>query len=279
MLRTAGRHRTSFRERVRCTAIVVGLVASSVAAGPLPVGAAACSPVTGAASCTATGHLTITAGTLSGTLSLESSPTLYWALVKTADAQWASASATPLTACNTIQGILTHCHGGTGPTLGVQNTTEAPSGWTLSGYLTANTLPNSATLAFNGTGSSTYGYSQRLQTTTAPFPPATPLSSCGYSRSCTIPTPVSTCSPNRDGCASLPSYPVTLSHTSATSQIDLYETTTNTGAGDICFVTPSPAAPGNTPTSPSAFYNLSLHANTTTQITAFTINLAINSGP
>src|SRR5262249_34309789 len=108
----------------------LGLIAATVVLGlwsPGLVGSAsgaACSTSTGGGSCTINASLTVTAGTLT----LESSPNLYWAIVQTGYDQWASASATSLSSCS-ASGTVTTCSGGTKPTLLVLDGTGSASGW------------------------------------------------------------------------------------------------------------------------------------------------------
>src|SRR6266516_595315 len=101
--------------------------------------AAACSTSTGASSCTVTANLTVTAGTLT----LESSPNLYWSFDSTGYDQWASGSGSALSSCS-ASGAVTHCSGGTSPLLIVLDGTGSSSGWAVSEYLSANTLPTGA---------------------------------------------------------------------------------------------------------------------------------------
>lgn len=131
-----------------------GVLATAVALACLgsvsPASAAACSTTTGASSCTVTGSLTVTAGTLS----LESSPNLYWTLDASGYDQWASGSSATLTGCS-ISGTATHCSGGVSPTLEVLDATGSGAGWAVSEYLSADTLPTGYSLHFDGAGSST----------------------------------------------------------------------------------------------------------------------------
>src|SRR4030081_3099239 len=93
--RTLGRRRRLFAAALGA---LVSLTASLVLAAPGFVGAAsaaACSTATGAASCTVTARVTGTAGTLT----LESSPNLYWNVVGTGYDQWGSGSSTALGGC------------------------------------------------------------------------------------------------------------------------------------------------------------------------------------
>jgi len=236
--------------------------------------AAACSTSTGAASCTITGSLTLTAGTLT----LESSPNLYWGIVSTAYDQWASASGATLSGCTAV-GSLTHCTGGAAPTLEVVDATGSGSGWALSEYLSANTLPSGYSLRFNGAGSTTFGYSTVSPIATNPFAATTPGNVCDYASSCTVATAATTCSHSALGFTTCPTYPVTMGGTSATAQVDLYSAAASSGVGAICFASGTATAIGCTGAIPTDFYNLGIKGSTGAGTTAVTINMAVNSGP
>ena len=141
------------------TAVLAVAAAVAFVGSVSSASAAACSTTSGASSCTVTGSLTVTAGTLS----LESSPNLYWALDASGYDQWASGSSATLSGC-AISGTATHCSGGVSPTVStrVLDATGSAAGWAVSEYLSANTLPSGYALHFDGAGSSTYGYSAGL---------------------------------------------------------------------------------------------------------------------
>ncbi len=256
-------------------AILVGIVVSAAIGGDTSTAsAAACSTTVGAASCTVTASLTVTAGTLT----LESSPGLYWAFVSTGYDQWASASRASLTGC-AAAGTVTHCGSGAAPLLEVLDATGSGSGWALSEYLTANTLPVGSVLHFDGAGSTTYGYSQVSPTTTDPFAGTTPANVCDYTSTCTVATAATTCSHSALGFTVCPVYPVTLGGTSATAQVDLYSAAAASGLGAICFASGTATATGCTGATATAFYNLGIKGNTASGATSVTINMAVNSGP
>ncbi len=250
-------------------ALVVGLGAGAPGAS-----AAACSTSTGAASCTVTANLTVTAGTLS----LESSPSLFWSFVTTSYDQWASASGTALTAC-AASGATTHCSSGSAPTLEVLDATGSSAGWAVSEFLSANTLPAGTVLHFNGAGTATYGFSQVSPVSTDPFAGATPGNVCDFASTCTAATAASTCSHAGLGFATCPTYPVTLGGTSATTQVDLYSAAANTGLGAVCFASGTATGTGCTGATPDAFYNLGVKGSAPAGTTTATINMAANSGP
>jgi hypothetical protein len=236
--------------------------------------AAACSTSTGTASCTITANVTVTAGTLT----FESSPNLYWGFVGTGYDQWASGSATALSGC-AASGPVTHCSGGTSPTLIVLDGTGSSSGWALSEYLSANTLPSGAALHFNGAGSSTMGWSQASPIGTDPFANTTPAVVCDYASTCTPATAASSCTHAGLGFSSCPSYAVTMGGTAPTAQVDLYSAAANTGMGAQCFGTGTATATGCTSTTATGFFNLGLKASTPAGSSSATINMAANSGP
>jgi hypothetical protein len=236
--------------------------------------AAACSTSTSATSCTVTANLTVTAGTLT----LESSPNLYWNLVATGYDQWASGSGSALSGCSP-SGAVTHCSGGTAPQLLVLDGTGSSSGWAVSEYLSANTLPAGAVLHFNGAGSSTIGWSQASPVGTDPFSTSTPTVVCDYASSCTAASAASTCSHAGLGFSSCPSYAVTMGGTSAASQVDLYSAAANSGMGANCFGSGTATATGCTGTTGTGFFNLGIRGNTPAGSSSATINMAVNSGP
>jgi hypothetical protein len=265
------------RYRALTAALLVAalaLTATGVCIDAPGASAAACSTSVGAASCTVTANLTVTAGTLS----LESSPNLFWSLVNTSYDQWASASAAALTAC-AASGATTHCSSGVAPTLEVLDATGASAGWAVSEYLTANTLPAGTVIHFNGAGSATYGFSQVSPIGTDPFAGTTPGNVCDFASTCTAATAAATCSHAGLGFTTCPTYPVTLGGTNATTQVDLYSAAANTGLGAVCFASGAAAATGCTGTTPDAFYNLGLKGNAAAGSTTATINMAANSGP
>ncbi|HTW08948.1 MAG TPA: hypothetical protein VME46_15645 [Acidimicrobiales bacterium] len=262
---------------LRGTALL-GLVAGGtmgIVATSSPVASAAsCSGSSGAPACAVSASVTVSAGTLS----VESSPNLYWDFVITGYDQWASGSATALTSC-AASGAVTHCSSGAAPTLEVLDGTGSTSGWAVSEYLSSNTLPSGSVLHFNGAGSAAYGYSQVSPITTDPFAGTTPGNVCDYGSSCTAATPATTCSHTPLGFTTCPTYPVTIGGSSATTQVDLYSAASGSGAGAICFATGTATATGCTGATPSAFYNLGVKGNTAIGSYAVTINLAVNSGP
>jgi hypothetical protein len=260
------------------TTLAVAFMTTALAlAAPGLVGtasAAACSTSTGASSCTVTANLTVTAGTLT----LESSPTLYWNLVSTGYDQWASGSASALSSC-TASGSVTHCSGGTSPVLLVLDGTGSSSGWAVSEYLSANTLPTGAVLHFNGAGSSTMGWSQASPIGTDPFAGTTPTVVCDYASTCTPATAAATCSHAGLGFSSCPSYAVTMGGSGATAQVDLYSAAANTGMGAQCFGSGTATATGCTGTTATGFFNLGIKGSTPAGSTSATVNMAVNSGP
>jgi len=253
-------------------ALVVVIGSASWTASP--AAAAPCSTSTGAASCTITANLTVTAGTLS----LEASPSLYWAVVTTGYDQWSSGSSAALTSCAAV-GSLTHCSSGAAPVVQVLDATGAGSGWAISEYLSANTMPTGYVLKFNGAGGATYGYTQVSPIATDPFSGTTPGNVCDYSSSCTAATAASSCSHAGLGFSTCPSYAVTLGGTNATTQVDLYSATAATGLGAVCFGSGTASATGCTGTTSSAFFNLGVRGSTAVGTYAATINMAVTSGP
>ncbi|MCU1368019.1 MAG: hypothetical protein JWL72_2944 [Ilumatobacteraceae bacterium] len=250
-----------------CSLAVVGSPASTA-------NASNCSTTTGAASCTITANLTVSAGTLS----LISSPSLYWGMVVTGYDQWASGSGSALTGCGAL-GSLTHCSSGTAPLLEVLDATGSASGWSISEYLSASSLPSGSVLTFNGAGSSTYGWSQVSPISTNPFAGTTPANSCDFGSTCTTATPASTCSHVALGYSTCPTSPVTLGGSGPTAQVNLYSAASATGLGAVCFATGTATATSCASTTAAAFYNLGVKGSTATGTYTATINMAVNSGP
>lgn len=236
--------------------------------------AAACSTSTGAANCTINANLTVTAGTLT----LEASPNLYWGMVQTGYDQWASGSASALSGC-AASGAVTTCSGGTKPVLLVLDATGAGSGWAVSEYLSANTLPSGYVLRFNGAGSATIGNSTASPIATDPFAGTTPSNICDFGSGCTVATAASTCSHAPLGFSSCPTYAATLGGTNATTQVDLYSAAANTGLGAVCFGSGAATGTGCAGATPTDFFNLGIKGNAAAGSTAATINMAVNSGP
>jgi hypothetical protein len=270
-----GQARTSWSATPLAAATVAVLtVAAVVLVGSAEADAAACSSSTGASSCAVTASLTVTGGTLS----IESSPNLYWTFVSSGYDQWESASGTALTSC-AASGDVTHCTGGSAPVLEVLDGTGSAAGWAVSEYLTSNTLPTGYALRFNGAGGTTYGYSQVSPVATNPFAGTTPANVCDYASSCTTATAAASCSHSTLGFTTCPAYAVTMAGTSATTQVDLYSATAATGLGAICFASGIATGTGCSGTTPSAFYDLGIKGSTAAGTTSVTINMAVNSGP
>jgi hypothetical protein len=256
------------------TAVLAVAAAVAFVGSVSSASAAACSTTSGASSCTVTGSLTVTAGTLS----LESSPNLYWALDASGYDQWASGSSATLSGC-AISGTATHCSGGVSPTLEVLDATGSAAGWAVSEYLSANTLPSGYALHFDGAGSSTYGYSQASPIATDPFAGTTPGNVCDYASSCTVATAATTCAHSALGFTTCPAYPVTMGGTSATTQVDLYSAAASSSEGAICFASGTATGAGRAGATTDAYYNLGIKGGATAGTTAVTINLAVTSGP
>ncbi len=257
--------------------LVIALSVPAIAlAGPFgQASAAACSTSSGNASCTISTSVVVTGGTLS----LESSPNLYWSFVLNGYDQWASASATALTGCSGSSSG-TSCSSGTNPDLEVIDASGSGSGWALSEYLTGS-LPTGAALHFDGTGSATLGHSQNNPIGTDPFSSTVPTTVCDYSSTCTNASTATTCSHAGLGFTTCPTYPVNVAAgTSATSQVDLYSAKATTGLGAICFGTGTATATGCTGTSPDDFYNVGIPANVAANTYSSTvINLTVTTGP
>ena len=152
MARTGAIRRTAIGLVIAATLCVpFGVLAATAS----PAGATVCSGSTGNASCTVSTSVTVTGGTLT----LESSPNLYWDYVLNGFDQWASASSASLTSC-TATATGTTCSSGAAPRLEVIDATGSGSGWALSEYLTTNDLPFGYLLHFGGAGSATVGNSQ-----------------------------------------------------------------------------------------------------------------------
>jgi len=247
-----------------------------LAATASPAGATACSASTGNASCAVSTSVTVTGGTLT----LESSPNLYWDYVLNGFDQWASASSAGLTSC-AATATGTTCGSGTAPRLEVIDATGSGSGWALSEYVTTTDLPAGSVLHFGGSGSATVGNSQDNPISTDPFAATTPGTVCDYGSTCTVATAASTCSHAALGFSSCPGYPVNVaSGTSNTAQADLYSAAASTGLGAICFGSGPATAQGCTGTVADDFYNLGIRANTSANSYGTTvINLTVSSGP
>jgi hypothetical protein len=241
-----------------------------------PASAAACSTSTGSAACT----INTSVGVTAGTLSLESSPNLYWQYVENGYDQYASASASTLSGC-TSGSSGTSCTGGTAPRLMVLDATGSGSGWALSSYLTANDLPSGSVFHFAGAGNATIGTSTNSPIATDPFAATTPGNVCDYGSSCTVATAAATCSHAGLGFSSCPTYPVNLAAgTGAAAQVDMYSANAATGVGALCFASGTATATGCTGTTSTAFYNLGIKGNTTAGTYATTvINISASTGP
>ena len=261
-----------------CLLLVAGLCVplGVLVATSSPAEATTCSTSTGNASCAVSTSVTVTGGTLT----LESSPGLYWDYVLNGFDQWASGSSTSLSSCSSTNSGTT-CNGGAAPRLEVIDATGSGSGWALSEYLTASDLPSGSVFHFDGSGSATVGNSQDNPISTDPFASSTPGTVCDYGSSCTVATPAATCSHNALGFTTCPSYPVNLaSGTSAAVQVDLFSSTASAGMGAICFGSGSATAAGCTGTSADDLYNLGIKANTSAvSDTSTVINLTVSSGP
>jgi hypothetical protein len=247
-----------------------------LAATAAPAGATSCSASTGNASCTVATNVVVTGGTLT----LESSPNLYWDYVLNGFDQWASASSASLTSCS-ASGTGTNCSSGVAPRLEVIDATGSGSGWALSEYLTTNDLPTGSVFHFDGSGSTTVGVSQDNPISTDPFAATTPGTVCDYGSTCTVASAAASCSHAGLGFSSCPSYPVNGSAgTSATAQADLYSAASSSGLGAICFGSGSATAQGCTGTAADDFYNLAIRANSSANTYGTTvINLTVSSGP
>ena len=257
-------------------ALVVVAVPIAITSGQQAAGAATtCSTTTGNTSCTVATSLTIT----TGTLALESSPSLYWDVVLGGYDQWASASATTLTSCTNGSGATT-CSGGTAPKLLAIDGTGSGQGWGISEYLSTSDLPSGTKLVFNGTGSATIGDSQVSPVSTDPFAATAPTNVCDYGSSC-APATVATSCTARLGYTSCPTYPVDMTAgTNATAQVDLYSASSSSGMGAVCFGSGTATAIGCTGITPSDFYNLGVPSNASQgTFTTTVVNLTITSGP
>ena len=242
-----------------------------------PAGATACSTSTGNASCTVSTSVTVTGGTLT----LESSPNLYWAYVLNGFDQWASGSASSLSGCS-ASGTGTTCSGGAAPRLEVIDATGSGSGWALSEYLSTNDLPTGSVFHFNGAGSATTGNSSDSPISTDPFAVTTPGTVCDYGSTCAVATPSATCTNHAAlGFTTCPSYPVNLtSGTGAAAQADLYSSATQRRHGGICFGSGTATAQGCTGSVADDFYDLGIKANTAAATYGTTVvNLTVSSGP
>ncbi|HMD44792.1 MAG TPA: hypothetical protein VKG43_01435 [Acidimicrobiales bacterium] len=241
-----------------------------------PAGATACSTSSGNSSCTIGTSVAVSAGTLT----LESSPNLYWSYVLNGYDQWASGSSATLSGC-TAGGSGTTCSGGAAPRLEVVDATGSGSGWALSAYLTANDLPVGSVFHFAGAGSATVGNSQNAAIGTDPFANTTPGTVCDFGSTCTVPTAPGACSHAGLGFTSCPTYPVNMSAgTGPTAQVDLYSAAATSGLGAVCFGSGSASASGCTGTTPSDFYNIGVKANTAAAVDATTVvTETVSSGP
>lgn len=266
--------RRSVRALLAVAALVLAGATAELAASTDEAQAAACSTTTGAASCTISASLTVTAGTLT----LISSPNLYWSIVNTGYDQWASASSAALTSC-AASSTVTHCSSGAAPTLLALDATGSGSGWAVSEYLSSSTLPTGYSLKFNGAGSSTIGWSSASPVATDPFAATTPGNICDYGSTCTTATAAATCSHAGIGFSSCPSYAVSMGGADSTHQVDLYSAQAATGLGAICFASGSASSAGCSGATSTAFYNLGIRSSTSAGSSAVTINMAINSGP
>jgi hypothetical protein len=239
--------------------------------------ATSCSTTTGNSSCSISTSVTVTGGTLT----LYSSPNLYWSFVLNGYDQWASASASALAGCSGSSTGTTCSTGSSSPRLEVIDATGSGSGWALSEYLSSNDLPTGTALHFDGTGSSTLGSSQDNPIGTDPFSSTTPGTVCDYGSTCSTATPATTCSHSSLGFVTCPTFPVNVSSgTSATSQVDLYSATSNSGMGAICFASGTATASGCASTTADDFYNVGIPANTASSTYGTTlINLTVSSGP
>jgi hypothetical protein len=254
--------------------ISIGLLALEAYGFVASASAAACSTSSGGANCTITANLTVTAGTLT----LESSPSLYSSVVGTGYDQWASASGSVLTACS-ASGATTTCSGGTKPSLLVLDATGAGSGWALSEYLSANTLPASSVLKFNGAGSATIGNSTASAVATDPFAATTPANVCDFGSGCTVATAAVACSHAPLGFSTCPSYAVTMGGTTAATQVDLYSAASASGLGAVCFASGVATAAACVSAIPTDFYNLGVKGNSPAASSAATMSMAVTSGP
>jgi hypothetical protein len=256
--------------------IASGLIFAPGFTAPASAVAPACLTSTGAPSCTINANLTVTAGTLT----LEAPPNLYWGIVQTGYDQWASGSATTLSACSASGSTTTTCSGGTKPTLLVLDASGSGLGWALSEYITPSTLPTGYVLKFNGVGSATVGNSSASPIATDPFAATTPTNICDYGSGCTVATPAATCSHlvslGFDVC---PSYAVTMGGTTSATQVDLYSAAANSGLGAVCFASGAASAVGCSGATPTAFYNLGIKGNSPAATTSATINMTVTSGP
>src|SRR4051794_1984431 len=240
------------RRFVAASLVAATVVAAIVTTSP-SAAAAPCSTSTGASSCTVTASVTVTAGTLT----MAASPNLYWNFVGTGYDQWASGSATTLSSC-AASGTATTCSGGTAPKLMVLDATGSSSGWAVSEYLSASTLPSGSVLHFNGAGSATIGNAQASSVSSDPFTGTTPGTVCDYGSTCSTATAASSCAHAGIGFATCPSYAVTIGGADATHQVDLYSATAATGAGAVCFASGSASATGCTGTTSTGFFNLGI---------------------
>jgi hypothetical protein len=265
----------SLRRLARAAALLL-LATGAAAAGAGDAAGAACSTSTGAATCTIATNVAVSAGTLT----VESSPTLYWSYVINGYDQWASGSATALTGC-TGGSAGTACSSGTAPKLVVLDGTGAAAGWSVSSYLSSSNLPAGSVLHFSGAGSSTNGTSTVSPRAVDPFASTVPANVCDYGSTCTPATVAGACSHVPLGYSACPSYPVDLgAGTGAAAQVNMYSATAATGIGAICFGSGTASAAGCASIVPSDFSNLGIRGNTPAGTYAATVvNIAVNSGP
>jgi hypothetical protein len=259
-------------------AIGLGVPATALAGAAGQAGATTCSTTTGNSSCSISTSVVVTGGTLS----LESSPSLFWSFILNGYDQWASASATTLSNCSVAVTGTTCTTGATAPELEVVDATGTGNGWALSEYLSnATGLPTGAVLHFDGTGSSTLGKSQDSPIATDPFSSTTPGTVCDYGSTCTVATTATTCSHSALGFSTCPTYPVNVAAgTGATAQVDLYSARASSGLGAVCFASGTATASSCAGTTPDDFYNVGIPANVSANTYATTvINLTVSSGP
>jgi len=214
-----------------------------------------------------------------GTLTLAAPPTLYWGFALNGYDQWASASATPLSGC-TAGGSGTTCSGGSAPTLEVLDTTGAGSGWALSAYVAAGTVPAGSLLDFDGSGSATAGASTDSGLSAFPFSASAPATVCEFDAGCVPVTPASSCSHPGLGFSTCPGYPVNVgAGTGPTAQVDLTSAALGTGEGKVCFAAGPPTGASCAGAAPSAFFDLGVPAAAAAGTTVGTLTLTVSSGP
>jgi hypothetical protein len=267
------------RTRVAFAAMLLVSVAT-VAVAMLPAseaGATACSYTAGSPtgalqSCTITGSVTVTAGTLT----LSASPDLYWTFTMNGYNQWETASNSNTSA--------------TMPQLKVIDATGSGKGWSISEYMGTfqNTTATGCTtspyctltgvaLYFNGAGGT-----PGTATTGAPPAGATPSTACDTNSTCTNATPATSgCTSTPGSTGTCPSDPVNMNvgSGSSTAQTDLYSAAAGSGEGAICFGTAQGCS------TPTDYFNMTLNGNATLggapsgSTFTSTINVQVNSGP